>query len=102
MIERTRNTYLLVVPSSEDVKLLDAAIQKGELGYNKLGANTYLGFFEENSKSAYRLLKDQFGISGEVTWIQLPHGDTTRQDRLRHFHLFYFYSYVYIYYNSIK
>jgi len=78
MTWRTRNTYLFVVPDSEDVSRLDLAIEKGELGYNKIGENTYLGFFEEDAKSAYQLLKQKYGVSGEVHWIQLSHAEMTK------------------------
>jgi hypothetical protein len=78
MIEITRNTYLFVVPNPQDVERLDAAMQKGELGYNKIGPNTYLGFFEEVAKSAHQRLKHEFGIEGEIHWIQLSHAEMTK------------------------
>jgi hypothetical protein len=78
MIERTRNTYLFVVPNSEDTKKLDDAMQKGDLAYNKIGPNTYLGFFEEDAKSAYQRLKREFGVVGEIHWIQLQGPEVTK------------------------
>lgn len=70
MIERTRNTYLFVVPNPEDTVKLDDAMKRNQLGYNKIGPNTYLGFFEEDATLAYQRLKREFGIVGEVHWVQ--------------------------------
>lgn len=78
MISRTLNTYLFVVQNPEDNEIIETAIKSGKLGYNKLGSNTYLGFFKEDAKSTYQILKQEFDIVGEVHWISLSNSVITK------------------------
>ena len=75
---RTYRTYMFLARNPEDAALIDAAIGTGKLGYNKLGPNTYLGFFEDFHDTIYQNLKQEIGVRGEIHWISLPHAEITK------------------------
>jgi len=71
-------SYLLFVINPDDTILLDSAIEKGELGIRKLGKDTYLGFFPKRPSELYSNLKRDFGIRGEIQWIELNRAEITK------------------------
>ncbi len=70
--------YLVITSRAEDEQKLDQAIQKGGLGIRRLGLGTYLAFLQDNPKQTYPLWKEQYGISGEIQWIELTRPIVTR------------------------
>ena len=71
------NTYLFAVQDSEDIERLDRAIEKGNLGCDKIGKRTYLGYFSGDVASSHQLLKSEAGIVGGVRWNHLGYAELT-------------------------
>lgn len=71
-------SYLLLVIDPDDIILLDAAIERGDLGIRRLGKDTYLGFFPKRPNEVYPYFKKDFGIRGEIQWIELNRPEITK------------------------
>ena len=69
--------YLFAPVDSEDIERLDRAIEKGDLGCDKIGKRTYLGYFVGDFESNHQLLKDQSGILGGIRWNNLGYAELT-------------------------
>jgi hypothetical protein len=65
-------TFFVILADPADVEKIDQAIAGERLDIRKLGADTYLGFFFDGAEETYGGWKRDFGVSGEVHWIELP------------------------------
>ena len=73
MTDQQGYMYLMCIRDCEDIKKIDDAIKKGNLTFDKLGTQTYLAGGEGDSTVFHSRLSDQFGITGQVQYIRLPH-----------------------------
>lgn len=69
--------YLFAPVDPEDIERLDRAIEKGNLGCDKIGKRTYLGYFSGDVASSHQILKDESGIVGGIRWNNLGYAELT-------------------------
>ena len=62
-------SFLAVFEDPQDAAIIDKAIENKELGYQKIGKLTYLGFFQEYPQTIHIDLKAKYKISGKIHWI---------------------------------
>jgi len=70
-------SFLLTFENTQDVEKIDEAIENKKLGYQKLGKQTYLGFFPETPSSTHSELRVKYKIVGKIHWVQLPYAEIT-------------------------
>lgn len=75
---RQPNTFLFVAREIQDANRLDAAILDKKLDCQKLSDLAYLGFFFDNLNVIHAEFRANFGIKGEIHWIQLPSSEITK------------------------